>query len=202
MRGYGASDDPDVDQAKNFDFAQDVTVAIDFLQSYAPQLSQQIHVFGHSLGGAVALAAQARDARIQKTISFGPPRRLTERFLHPEAREKKKLLVRWQADMQFAQPISYAVWEQVLQPLNIETYVDQFAIAGHPPLFLIDAEQEPAADLEFLRQIYQQAAPPIEYWTVPQTDHYLGSGYLFGVPCYRQSIVQDFVRRIDRWLQG
>ncbi|PSB19816.1 hypothetical protein C7B61_19090 [filamentous cyanobacterium CCP1] len=201
LRGYGESDDPQPNTPEAFNFAQDVRSAIDWLSRHEPEHSKQIYVLGHSFGGAVAFAAQAADSRVEKIISFGPPRRLSERFLDPEAREKQKLLVRWQADMQLNEPLSFEVWHQVLQPLNIENYAQYFATPGHLPVFLIDAEQEPEADLLFLRNFYQGTVPPFEYWTVPQTDHYLGTGFLLGLPCYNQSTVQMFVRRVSQWLQ-
>lgn len=200
MRGYGESQDPSEYTLKNFDFAQDVVSAVDYLKTHYSEQCQNLYVFGHSWGGAVALAAQARDSRIQKTISFGPPRRLSERFLNPEAKEKKKLLMRWQADMQLNRPISFNLWQQVLQPLNIENYVDAFAQHNQKPIFLVDAENEPTADLEFLRAIYQQSSSQVDYWTAPETDHYLGSGYLFGIPCYDPKLVSSFVEHIHQWL--
>ncbi len=201
LRGYGESDDPQSLTPEAFDFAQDVCSAIDFLVSHAPDYGKQFYVIGHSFGGAVALAAQAIDPRIAKIVSFGPPRRLSERFLNPEAREKKKLLVRWQADMQLDQPLNFGLWQQVLQPLNIENYAEAFSKPGHTPIFLIDAEKEPLADLEFLRTFYQGVTQPAAYWTVPNTDHYLGTGFLFGQPCYHKGTVQAFVNRVDQWLQ-
>lgn len=200
MRGYGDSQDPSEYTLKNFDFAQDVVSAVDYLKTHYSEQCQNLYVFGHSWGGAVALAAQARDSRIQKTISFGPPRRLSERFLNPEAREKKKLLMRWQADMQLNRPISFDLWRQVLQPLNIENYIDAFSKSTQKPIFLVDAENEPAADLQFLRDIYRTSSNQVQYWTAPQTDHYLGSGFMFGIPCYDKETVSQFVVRMHQWL--
>jgi pimeloyl-ACP methyl ester carboxylesterase len=201
LRGYGESDDPQTNTPEAFNFAQDVQSAIDWLTCYAPESSQQFYVLGHSFGGAVAFAAQAADSRIKKIISFGPPRRLSERFLNPEAREKQKLLLRWQADMQLDRPLTFGLWQQVLEPLNIENYAQSFAAPGHRPVFLIDAEHEPEADLLFLRNFYQGTVPPFDYWTVPGTDHYLGTGFLLGLPCYNQVTVQRFVQRVSQWLQ-
>lgn len=202
LRGYGESDDPQTYTPESFDYAQDVQAAIDWIGAEYPEHAQQFYLLGHSFGGAVALAAQACDSRVAKIVSFGPPRRLSERFLNPEAREKKKLLVRWQADMQLSQPLDFWLWAKVLQPLNIENYVEAFSQPDHTPVFLIDAAQEPPADLTFLRMIYQQMKPPAAYWTVPGTNHYLGTGFLLGLPCYNRRILQSFVNRVAQWLQS
>jgi alpha-beta hydrolase superfamily lysophospholipase len=201
LRGYGQSDDPQDYTPEAFDFAADVQGAIAFLETFAPQYAKTIYVVGHSFGGAVALAAPGKDNRVQKIVSFGPPRRLTERFLGPEAREKKKLLVRWQADMQLNQPLTMSLWEKVLEPLNIENYTKAFSAPGHTPLLLIDAEQEPEADMEFLRQFSKHLQPPSAYWTVPNTDHYLGAGLLLNRPMYNPQTIQPFVQNVDHWLR-
>jgi pimeloyl-ACP methyl ester carboxylesterase len=200
LRGYGESDDPTPDTPEAFNFAQDVSAAIDWVEKNAPEFTDHIYVVGHSFGGAVALAAQAHDTRVEKIVSFGPPRRLSERFFNPEAREKQKLLVRWQSDMQLNQPLPFDLWQKVLRPLNIENYVTAFSEPGHTPVFLIDAENEPPADLAFLRDFYQQTNQSIDYWTVPNTDHYLVTGFLLGQPCYHTTFVDTFVKRVDQWL--
>jgi pimeloyl-ACP methyl ester carboxylesterase len=201
LRGYGESDDPTPDKPGAFNFAQDVSAAIDWVEENAPEVADHIYVIGHSFGGAVALAAQAHDARVEKMVAFGPPRRLSERFLNPEAREKQKLLVRWQSDMQLNQPLSFDLWQHVLRPLNIENYGKAFSEPDHTPVFLIDAENEPPADLAFLRDFYQKTNESVDYWTVPNTDHYLGTGFLLGQPCYHTTFIHPFVNRVDQWLQ-
>lgn len=200
LRGYGESDDPSTYTPESFNFAHDVSAAINWLEKMAPEQAEHLYLVGHSFGGAVALAAQAEDKRVEKIVSFGPPRRLSERFLNPEAKEKQKLLVRWQADMQLPRPLAYDAWAKVLEPLNIENYLDDFATPGHTPIFLIDAAHEPEADLAFLRRLYGQIIPPADYWTVPNTNHYLDTGFVLGLPCYNTETVRLFVDRVGQWL--
>jgi hypothetical protein len=102
--------------------------------------------------------------------------------------------------MQLPRPLDYDAWSQVLAPLNIETYGAAFATPDHTPLFLIDAEQEPTADLAFLRDFSRRVSPPFTYWTVPQTDHYLDTGFILGLPCYNVATVRLFVDRVVNWL--
>ena len=200
LRGYGESEDPPNYTPQAFNFAHDVSAAINWVEKMAPEHAEHLYLVGHSFGGAVALAAQADDKRVEKIVSFGPPRRLSERFLNPEAEEKQKLLVRWQADMQLPRPLPYDIWAKVLDPLNIENYTDDFAAPGHTPIFLIDAAQEPEADLAFLRGLYRQIIPPADYWTVPNTDHYLDTGFILGLPCYNSATVRLFVDRVAKWV--
>ncbi|MGB5898904.1 MAG: alpha/beta fold hydrolase [Geitlerinemataceae cyanobacterium] len=201
LRGHGESDKPQDYTGKSFDFARDVEAAIDELERRLEIKNRRLYVVGHSFGGGVALAAQARDKRIEKVVVFGPPRRLSERFLNPEAREKVKLLFRWQLDMQLNKPLTFSMWKPAIERLNIENYVEQFSQPGHIPLFVIDAEREPAEDLAFLRAFSQKATSPKNYWTVPNTDHYLDSGFVRIIPYYDRQLVMTFVDRIDRWFQ-
>jgi pimeloyl-ACP methyl ester carboxylesterase len=201
FRGYGESQDPLERTSAAFDFAQDVQSALDFLTSQVAIDRNQIYAFGHSLGAGVLLDAQKRDQRIKKAVLFGPPRRLSERFLNSEATDRKKLLIRWQADMQLDQPLSFSLWQQVLAPLNIENYSQDFSIAGHRPIFLIDADKESQEDLDFLREIYHRMVQPVKYWTVPASDHYLNTGFLLFWPCYDRPFVTAFVNRVDEWLK-
>jgi pimeloyl-ACP methyl ester carboxylesterase len=201
LRGHGESDKPQDYTSESFDFARDVVAAIDFLKQQLDLTNRHLYVVGHSFGGGTALAAQARDKRIEKVVVFGPPRRLSERFLNPEAREKAKLLFRWQIDMQLTKPLTFSLWKPAIESLNIENYAKQFSQPDHIPLFVIDAEQEPPEDLAFLQAFSQQVTPPGSYWTVPNTDHYLDSGFLGTVPYFDRQIVTMFVNRIDRWFQ-
>lgn len=201
LRGHGESDKPQDYTPEAFDFARDVEAAIDELEQRLDLENRRLYVVGHSFGGGVALAAQKRDKRIEKVVVFGPPRRLSERFLNPEAREKVKLLFRWQLDMQLTKPLTFGMWQPAIERLNIENYVEQFSKPDHIPLFVIDAEREPPEDLAFLRTFSQKLTPPENYWTVPDTDHYLDSGFVGTVPYYDQQIVMTFVDRIDRWFQ-
>lgn len=201
LRGHGESDQPQGYTSESFDFARDVVAAIDHLERRFDLQNRHLYVVGHSFGGGTALAAQARDKRIEKVVVFGPPRRLSERFLNPEAREKAKLLFRWQIDMQLTQPLTFELWKPAIESLNIENYAEQFSQPGHIPLFVIDAEKEPPEDLAFLQAFSQNMTPPGNYWTVPHTDHYLDSGFLGIIPYYDRQIVRNFVDRIDRWFK-
>lgn len=201
LRGHGESDKPPDYTSESFDFARDVVAAIDYLESRLDLTNRHLYVVGHSFGGGTALAAQARDKRIEKVVVFGPPRRLWERFLNPQAREKAKLLFRWQLDMQLTEPLTFEMWQPAIESLNIENYAEQFSKPSHIPLFIIDAEQEPPEDLAFLQAFSQNVTPPVNYWTVPHTDHYLDSGFLGVIPYYDRAITTGFVDRIDRWLR-
>ena len=200
LRSHGESEKPQLYTPVAFDFAQDVTAAFDYLETLFPNRTQPFYLVGHSFGAGVATAALARESRIEKVVLFAPPRRLEERFLNPQSREKQKLLLRWQIDMGLDRPLNYAFWHPVMAALDLETYIQDLEKPGHPPIFLIDAQQEPEEDLAFFQQMYQRISNPVDYWTIPNTGHYLDTGFILGWGAYHPPIVQQFVHHIDRWL--
>jgi pimeloyl-ACP methyl ester carboxylesterase len=203
FRGYGESDDPDsLTCPDDFNFAQDICSAIDYLLENVPVDPSQIYILGHSFGAGSALSAQENDTRIRKLILFGPPRRLSERFLDADAKDRNFILLRMKRDMQLSYDLDFDIWRKVVQKRNIENYIENFSQADHIPLFLIDSEDEDPRDLEFLERIYQKLSPPVNYWTVPKTNHYLNTGRLLGKYIYGKEIIDNFVCNIDFWLKG
>lgn len=201
LRAHGESDKPKNYTAESFNFANDVTAAINYLNSHFPSQNSQIYLVGHSFGGGVAMAAQHQDPRICKVVIFGPPRRLRERFLNPEAQEKEKLMFRWQVDMQLPKPLEFSFWKPVMEALDVETYREDFSKPGHIPLLILDAEFEPPEDLAFLKNLSEQMTPEVSYWTVPQTDHYLNTGFKLSTPFCNPAIIQTFTRYVDQWFK-
>jgi|GEM_PF-2447112 pimeloyl-ACP methyl ester carboxylesterase len=199
LRAHGESEKPQDYTPEAFDFAQDVTAAFDYLETEFPQNTQPFYVVGHSFGAGVATAALTREPRIAKVVLFAPPRRLRERFLNPEAQEKQKLLLRWQIDMELHRPLNYEFWHPVMAALDLETYIEALEKHGHPPIFLIDAQQEPQEDLAFFEEMYRRISDPINYWTIPNTGHYLNTGFVFKWSAYHQPTIQTFVNKIDQW---
>ena len=200
LRAHGESDAPKTYTTEAFNFANDVTAAIDYLNSHFPSQNSQIYVLGHSFGGGVTMAAQHQDSRISKAIVFAPPRRLKERFLDPEAQEKEKLMFRWQVDMQLPKPLEFSFWKPVMEALDIETYQQDFTKPGHIPLLILDAEFEPPEDLVFLKNLSEQMTPIVDYWTIPQTGHYLDTGLIGNSPFCNPTVIQTFVGYVDQWL--
>ena len=201
LRAHGESEQPLHYTTQAFNFAQDVTAAIDYLNTNFPSQNNQIYVLGHSFGAGVTMAAQAQDNRISKAVVFSPPRRLRERFLNPEAQEKEKLMFRWQIDMQLPKPLEFSVWEPVMVTLDIETYLEDFTQPGHIPLLILDAEFEPSEDLAFLKDLSQKMVSPVEYWTIPQADHYLNTGLILNKGFAKGTAISTFVNYVDNWLR-
>ena len=204
LRGYGESDDPEnYNSPESFDFAQDVISAIDYLVKNLKLHEDQILVIGHSFGCGAALSAQTREQIIRKLVLFGPSRRMSERFFGAAPQEVERFLVRARADMNLSQPLPLPLWLEVNRSLLIENYVaklDRIA-SKQNSIFLVDAEFEEEADLRFLEEIGNSIREysNLTYWTVPSTDHYLGTGFILTFPCYSRKVVRHFVTRLNNW---
>jgi pimeloyl-ACP methyl ester carboxylesterase len=202
MRGYGESENPpDPSDPEAFNFALDVRASLDLLDALPSVDRERLYVIGHSFGAGVALAAQADDPRVRKLVLIGPPRRIQERFLDVDAVDTAYVLDRAQRDMRLPSRPSMASWRPVIEALDIERYLDHWSAPGHIPLLLVDSEREDAADRAFLERMYRHIAAPVDYWTVPGTDHYLHTGRLLGRDCYNSAVVSPFAERVDSWLR-
>lgn len=217
-RGYDDSDDPTEDTAEAFDFAADVSAALDSLPHWAPVDTSDISIVAHSFGAGVSLAAAVREPRIRRMVLIGPPRRTTERVVGPGAPDLEYFLHRWQSDMRLGFTLDAGVWRDVVRPMNLENYLPGGVyfptFEHHVPLFFIDGEQEDPKDLAFLRDAVAKLPGPVDYWTAPGTGHYLSADRLSmatlpwlperlaSLPCYDRRIVDTTVTRIAHWLRA
>ena len=170
FRGYGESEDPArVATAADLDFTQDLVAAIGFLERRLGP--RDVMVVGHSFGAGVALAAAARDPRVDKVVAISPGRRAHERILG-SAEGRTLIRDRMAAEMGLREeqfPVELV--EAVVTPIVIDTYV------GHrfrQPILLVDGEREEEADLRFLRERFERMRGPRAYVTIPGADHYFG----------------------------
>ena len=204
FRAYGESDDPKSLNAENFNFANDIVFAVDYIIDNAGTYNidtSKIYLMGHSFGAGVALITLKYNSKIKKVILLGPPRRLEERFLSDEATEKEEFLERWKEDMKLPYELEYSTWTEVYQHLDINNYISDFNVQEHIPIFLIDGENEDKNDRDFLKKVSKEINQPIEYWTIPESDHYLNIKYLKNKLVYSGNTVKNFIERTDSWLK-
>ncbi len=100
--------------------------------------------------------------------------------------------------MQLPYKITFPVWAKVLNKLDIKNYIDK--IGKTTPFYLIDASEEDIKDLNFLRNIYKESKGEVDYYTVPNTNHYLYTDFLRGMVFYNSKYVNDFVIHVNNWL--
>lgn len=199
-RGYGNSQKPRYLSVDNFYFGSDAENGIDYLIKELNADPSRIFVIGHSFGAGVALTFAAKDSRVKKIVLFGPPRRLEERFFSENAKDRKYFLERWQKDMNLTYELEFNIWKDVYQNLDLQKFIPLLKSNDHIPVFLIDGEMESGEDKEFLKNIFLQSNPPIDYWTVPSSNHYLNVKIEDEQLVYEGTAVKDFVIEVNKWL--
>ncbi|MCK5943451.1 MAG: alpha/beta hydrolase [Planctomycetes bacterium] len=143
-RGFGRSDGT-VSRAGTVD---DAVAAIDLALARDPDRTV---VFGHSLGGAVGIAAAARRKAVRGVIAestFSDYREI--------ARSK-------------------APWLAALVPLFVSDGhdpVDVLADLPPAPLLVIHGERDHIVPVRFGRQLFERASEPKELWLVPEAAHF------------------------------
>lgn len=202
LRAYGDSEDPPSYTAENFDFPKDVIFAIDYLINNVRIDTNRIYIVGHSGGAGAAIGSINEYGKINKAkkmVLLGPPRRVKERVIEPNAKDRAYFLKRWKKDMDLPYDIIFSEGEKIGKIEDIE---DLVTMPNHISLFLIDGEKESKEDLNYLRDLIARATPPVDYWTIPKTDHYLNAKYIDNMLFYEGNAVDEFVNRVDKWLRS
>lgn len=207
FRGYGESEDPqEIDSPEDLNFVEDVTQAVSFLSSIKEIDRSQIFLVGHSFGAGVVIPAGIEDPRVKGIVAIAPGRRGKELFWSEDAPIKHYPRERLSQDMEIPHihDLSIEFVNPILEYVTIDTAL---TYPEHPPILLIDGEQEDARDQAFLQQIYQEMTPPKTYITIQDAGHYFG---VKTEPEYQEEpfitywgqIVDDLIRTIDQWIRS
>ncbi|MGE5848391.1 MAG: alpha/beta hydrolase [Ignavibacteria bacterium] len=202
LRAYGDSQDPPSYTVENFDFQKDVISALNYLVKNVSIDTNRLYIIGHSGGAGASIGSINKYGKINKAkkmVLLGPPRRVQERVFDPQAKDREYFLKRWKKDMDLPYDLIYEVSKEAGKPQNIEDLVIQ---PNHIPLFLIDGDKEDKQDLEYLKYVYSKSKPPVDYWTIRGTGHYLDAKYINNMLFYEGRAVDKFVDRVDAWLKG
>jgi|GEM_PF-1513886 len=202
QRGYGESADPDsLTDPEDFDYAGDVSAAVDYLVQRPDVDAEAISVVGHSFGGDVAIAGGVEEDRIQRIVSIGPARRLAERAEDEAgyfARRDRHYMHLWAGEIP---PETFMAYRT---PLLLDSHVEYFQQEDHKPIFLIDGSLESEDDLSWLETMYEEMTEPKAYYRVEGADHYMNmSGYSFLVAyliIYDEPAFETFIEELDAWL--
>jgi len=203
MRGFGESEDPQlIDEADSWQSKGDVSKAVDFLVENATVDTSALFIVGHSAGANQAIIAGIYDNRLKKIVAIGPSRRIQERILSEQAENREYFIERFARDRKLTASLSWETYRQISINAMIDTYVPYFQTENHKPLFLIDGSLEEQADLQFLRNIYQELLPPKQYFTIEGSNHYSNTKALGPFIFYHKQIFNILVDKIAGWLKG
>jgi pimeloyl-ACP methyl ester carboxylesterase len=206
--GFGESEDPFKIAAPGQppDGGADVSAALDHLEALDFVAADRIHLVGHSAGAPPILSVGAHDARVQKLVAIGPPRRVAERSADPEDRK-----MFWDRARDYREilglgpfPAWYTedVWRRHrLSSIDLGNYAPYFARRGHKPLLLMDGARESRADRRYLKDYYRGMADPKRYETVPNADHYSNTTEIGAFTVYDRQVLSHTLDTIDGFLR-
>ncbi|RMD93565.1 MAG: alpha/beta fold hydrolase, partial [Calditrichaeota bacterium] len=176
MRGFGESDDPkDINNPESWQSYGDIRQAINYLIEHTDVDTGKIYIVGHSAGANQAIIAGIKDSRIKKIVAIGPSRRVKERLLSNESKERPYFIQRFTRDRRINATLSWATYKQIAINAMIDSHLSYFQKPDHKPILLIDGGRENLADLEFLRNLARQMKSPKKYVTIPNSNHYANS---------------------------
>ena len=203
FRGYGDSEHPRRFRTfADLDFTRDVTSALTFLATLKAVDPARLYLVGHSFGAGVAVAAGIREGRVKKIVSICPGRRTNELYFGKAALNPDIPRLRLSEEMKISPPLS----KEILYPHMID-YIADAALdyPVHPPILLIDGEDESSADLAYLKKVYDQMTAPKGYVTIRDADHYFGTRRDQDSPAgaipYKEPVMNELVEAIDRWFR-
>jgi len=202
MRGFGESEDPHlIDEVDSWQSKGDVSKAIDFLIKNATVDTSALFIVGHSAGANQAIIAGIYDHRLKKIVAIGPSRRVKERILSDQAKNREYFIERFARDRKLTALPSWETYRQISINAMLDTYIPYFQTEDHKPLFLIDGSLEGPEDLEFLRNIYQELIPPKKYFTIEGSNHYSNTKALGPLIFYHKQVFDELVDKIASWLK-
>lgn len=201
FRGFGESDDPPkFETPEDLDFVGDLTQAISTLATVKNLDHERIYLIGHSFGAGVVIQVGVQNEWVKKIVSMAPGRRALELYLGEDAVDRNWSQIRMSEDMGLSQPIP----RDLLYPILI-SFVSEVILEfpNHPPLLFVDGSLEDPKDQEFLKSVYLKMTEPKGYVTIQHADHYFGTrkDETGPAPFYDETVVQELINTLDKWLR-
>jgi pimeloyl-ACP methyl ester carboxylesterase len=203
LRGFGDSDEPETVAAPDWEAQRDISAAVTYLGALPGGDVTKVHVVGHSMGGAYAVAAAATDARIASITAVSPTRRVDEQILAPGA-PKRDFFYRRFVRLRGArghpeETVPVGSFLEIARGWRLENHAGHFA-ARHQPILLVDGELEAPEDRSFLRRLYSDMSAPKRYVTLARSNHYLNSTDIGPVNVYDARALRALADTIGAWL--
>ncbi len=207
--GFGESEDPfkTAEPGNAPDPGADVSAALAHLTGSGSVTPDRIHLIGHSGGVPPILSAGLGDARVQKLVAIGPPRRMAERLADPMDRQ-----MFWDRARRYREILGlgpFPDWytqdrwrRHKLGYSDLGNYKAPLADPGHKPVLFIDGAREPPADRRYLEAFIRETADPKRYVTVPNADHYSNTTDVGAVTAYDRRVLSYTLEVIDRFLRN
>ena len=166
--------------------AQDVSLALDYLQNKAEIDPQRIGVLGFSIGGQIALRAASRFDQIRAVVAEEPGfARISDVPDIPTLEERFYSVGYWLGERWLSLRTGVPIPEGVVDGLP--------RIAPRPILFIATGQDYGRT---LVRYFFDKASEPKEWWEVPETTH--GGSPIARPDEYERVIVAFFDRALAK----
>jgi pimeloyl-ACP methyl ester carboxylesterase len=200
LRGFGDSDRPRSLAPEEWAVERDVVAAVGYLLGRPEVDPGRIHVVGHSMGAAYALAAAASDPRIAKVAAVSSPRRVYERVFGSEAPDRDAVHRRFTRLVNSEQPVPLELFMEIASAWKMTNYVDHFTGGTHQQLLLVDMADDRPGHRGLLEAFYERVSEPKDYVTIPGADHYANSRNVKRAVVYDRRALRRLSDVIDGWI--
>ncbi len=166
--------------------AQDVSLALNYLQNKAEIDPQRIGVLGFSIGGQIALRAASQSDRIRAVVAEEPGfARISDVPDMPTLEDKYYVVSYWLGERWLSLRTGVPIPDGVIEVLP--------RIAQRPILFIATGQDYGRT---LVRYFFDRASEPKEWWEVPETTH--GGGPIARPDEYERVIVAFFDRALAK----
>lgn len=207
--GFGESENvSSVEEIWNF---KEIDAAIEVMCDLEEINLDKIFLIGHSRGGAPAFEIGLRNSNVKKIIAIGPSRRVRERILLEDSKDREYF---WNKAVRIYQQVykskipewyTFKQWISLVSKKDLERYIPYFSCPGHKPVFFIDGSLENKKDILYLREYYNRIEEPKKYFTVQNSDHYgntTGIIGTLGMSIYDKKVMNQMVKVMADWLMA
>ncbi len=200
LRGYPGSDAPLESAGFNLDaLTDDVHVALQAFLRTGHVDRERVFLYGHSYGACLVLPSlkSAGDV-ISKAVVHGPSIWIEERITGPAASKREFFHERYWRYMQVRKPIPMDLYLELQRGLDMlrqaKTLQD-----NHPPILLVDGDNDYPGTKEFMQVLESSIGPPIEYYTVPEADHFCNTAAICGLLVEDRKAIGKLVAFLQDW---
>lgn len=165
----------------------DARAALSALREKKPEETRQLALYGHSMGGAVAIVAAAQDPHVAGVVvenTFADIRRTIRRFAW--------MFYRIPEFPFLPLALGLARW-RTGAPVGEFRPVDWIGQISPRPLLLLHGELDRRMPKTDVRALWDAAGEPKELWTIPQAGH--GDAWLVMKDDYEKRLT-EFYRRV------
>lgn len=202
FRGYPGSDVPAGAWGFTIDeLVGDVIAAVDALAARPDVNRDQVTLLGHSYGADVVLPVLSRRSWLETAVVYGPSIWMDETITGPAASHREFYHERYTTYMTGVNRVPMRGFLRLARDLYIPNQIGRLP-ANHPPILVLDGADEPDRARAFSRHVLDLIPPPVDYWSIPKTDHFCNTSVVGGVLVEDVGAIESLVEGMTEWAAG